>query len=148
MSVKFAFFPDHVHEGRACAAQSTKQILQEMKHLGECTCNARAPQSSVKNGPAILSITANCMFSDGLQWRLRWLINQLLICLWSSPVDSASAILSASWMRDSSQRVSIYFDLSKMYVVKKQMHKFLHRWVWPFIMNTPPIKQRLPCFFW
>lgn len=38
----------------------------------------------------------NCTSSDGFQCLFLWFMNQLFICFWSSPVDSASANFSAS----------------------------------------------------
>lgn len=61
----------------------------------------------------MLSMTANCMFSDGFQCRFLWFINQLFICFWSKPVDTASATLSASCMTIEAKTMKV-----KMGVIK------------------------------
>lgn len=63
--------------------------------------------SDEKNWALRLSITANCIFSDGFQCLFLWFINQLLICFGSSPVDSASEFLSASYLIQ--HKVTLYF---------------------------------------
>ena len=62
--------------------------------------------------PPAASTIANGVSSDaGFQCRFRWLMNQLLICFWSSPVVSASASFSVSCVRN--KTFEIKFDLDQ-----------------------------------
>ena len=60
----------------------------------------------------------------GLQCRFLWLMNQLLICLVSSPVDSANASFSCSWNARTYGAISAFIEAPTK--IRNDLHACMH----------------------
>ena len=75
------------------------------------------------------------------QFRLRWLMNQLLICFSCNPVSCTSRALSSSCI--SGDRGVVYHEQKLVAYVSSEMvfTCVTYSWVWPLGMSLPPSLQ-------